>query len=112
MEVPPYLIPIVLGVTGIGGGLWTAVNWRRDDTGKVVAQTQEVVTMLRALISELDKALERSERYGAGRDAELVIERAEVIRLRAELRLRTDELDVAEQRLVALRRKCGGKPGA
>lgn len=98
MALPAYLIPVVMGAGGTGGFIWAAVNWRRDDTGKVVAQTGEIVEMLRALIDELEKALERAERYGERRDVELVAAHAEIERLRA-------RLDDAERRLAALTKR-------
>lgn len=59
--MPAYLIPLVVGLLGTGGFFWAVVNFRRDDTGKVIAQTAEVVTMLRALITDLERSLDRSE---------------------------------------------------
>lgn len=103
MELPTYLIPVLVGAGGIGGLVWTAVNFRRDDTTKVVAQTQEVVTMLRALIEELEKALVRAEKYGATTWEQLCAERA----VTADL---TRRLEIAERKLnEALRRKGGSR---
>lgn len=65
--------------------LWAALNWRRDDTTKVVNQTSEIVVMLRAVIDELEKALDRAAAYGATTIKELAESRAECARLREEL---------------------------
>lgn len=93
--MPPYLIPLIVGGTSVGGFFWAVINFRRDDTGKVIAQTAEIVTMLRALIDELEDALTRKDAIIALTVVERDDARAECRRLRL-------RLDDAERRLIAL----------
>jgi septal ring factor EnvC (AmiA/AmiB activator) len=98
VTLPPYLIPVLLMLGGSGGLLWGALNWRRDDTTKQIAQTDAIVTMLRGLIDELEAALQRAELDGQRTKEQLLAERREVARLRV-------MLDDANTRLAALERE-------
>ena len=64
-------LPLVIGVLGLGGLVFTALSWRRNDTTAVIDQQSKITTEMKTLNDEL-----RTERDEA---------RAEVRELRVQL---------------------------
>lgn len=68
-------VSVVLGILGLVGVVAFALNWRRDDTGKIVTQQDTLMGKMGALNDDLESALERTrgERDEARRDLEHAI---------------------------------------
>ena len=61
-------IALVIGIAGLGGLVFTALRWRRDDTTAIVQQQSLLVHDMEALTASLRSALadceERAARAG------------------------------------------------
>lgn len=81
----PYL-SIVLGICGLGGLIFTALRWRRDDTGSLVGQQDTILNEMKVLNEEnrLAAARLREERNELSTQVEQLM--AEIEKLRKELR--------------------------
>ena len=51
-------LPLVIGIAGLGGLVFTALRYRRDDTTALVAQQSTIVHDIQALNTELRTALD------------------------------------------------------
>lgn len=101
----PYAIGIGGGIAGPSGILWAVLNWQRDDAGKKITQTGEIVVMFQALIAQLETSLGRAEEELSksqsetnGALAALETCHRECVRLR-------DELDVVRRDLARVQRR-------
>ena len=52
-------LPLVIGLMGLGGLVFTALRFRRDDTSAIVNQQDTIFTELRALNDELRQTVDR-----------------------------------------------------
>ena len=52
-------LPLVIGIVGLGGLVFTALRFRRDDTTAIVSQQDTIFTELRALNDELRQTVDR-----------------------------------------------------
>lgn len=69
-------LPLVIGIVGLGGLIFTALRYRRDDTTAIVSQQDTIFAEMRALNAELRETTDR-------------------------LRVERDELTVQVERLTA-----------
>lgn len=107
----PYAIGIGGGIAGPSGILWAVLNWQRDDAGKKISQTGEIVVMFQALIEQLEASLGRAEAELSrsqletnGALAALEACHQECVRLR-------DELEVVRRDLARTKRMRGDRDG-
>jgi hypothetical protein len=78
-------LPLVIGIIGLGGLVFTALRFRRDDTSAIVNQQDTIFAEMRSLNAELR---ETTDRLRAERD-ELTVQ---VERLTAQVQeLRNDQ---------------------
>lgn len=81
------LVPLIVAAVGLGGLVFTALRFRREDTSSLVQQHSVVLAGMKTLMDEREK--EREE------------DRREVVRLRAEI----DDLKHQVARELAVRRE-------
>ena len=62
---PANVLAIVIGLMGLSGCIFTALSFRRRDTGELIAQQSSVLHDMEALHSELRLS---AERFRAERD--------------------------------------------
>lgn len=58
-------VALVIGIAGLGGLLFTALSWRRNDTTAIVNQQSVIVHDMQALTAELRSALADCEERAA-----------------------------------------------
>ena len=58
-------LPIIIGIVGLAGVIFTAMRYGRDDTTQVVAQQAQITEEMRTLHDELRAT---ADRYRAERD--------------------------------------------
>ena len=58
-------VALVIGIAGLGGLLFTALSWRRNDTTAIVNQQSVIVHDMQALTAELRAALADCEERAA-----------------------------------------------
>ena len=52
-------LPLVIGVVGLGGLMFTALRFRRDDTSAIVSQQDTIFAEMRSLNVELRETTDR-----------------------------------------------------
>lgn len=52
-------LPLVIGIVGLGGLVFTALRFRRDDTSAIVTQQDTIFAEMRALNAELRETTDR-----------------------------------------------------
>ena len=81
----PTLLPAVIGICGLGGIIFTALRYRRDDTTAVLGQQDTILNEIKSLNEELRLM---AEAFKGERDAC----RVEAKQLQDDLRAARDEL--------------------
>jgi hypothetical protein len=79
-------LPLVIGIVGLGGLVFTALRFRRDDTSAIVGQQDTIFAEMRSLNAELRETTDR-------------------------LRVERDELTVQVQQLTAQVQELRHDPG-
>lgn len=49
----PTLLPAVIGICGLGGIVFSALSWRRNDTTAILGQQDVILTEMRGMTDEL-----------------------------------------------------------
>lgn len=52
-------LPLVIGIVGLGGLVFTALRFRRDDTSAIVSQQDTIFAEMRTLNAELRETTDR-----------------------------------------------------
>ena len=52
-------LPLVIGIVGLGGLVFTALRFRRDDTSAIVSQQDTIFSEMRSLNAELRETTDR-----------------------------------------------------
>jgi len=94
------LLPLVIGILGLGGLIFTALKYNRDDTTAVIGQQNTILDNMKALNEETRSTLEelRKERDEAKAEVERL--RGEVGELRKQVEDLKTELRVANAALT------------
>jgi uncharacterized coiled-coil DUF342 family protein len=93
------LIPLLLGVVGLAGLIFTALKYNRDDTTAVVAQQTQILDNMKTLNAELRTTADslRTERDDLRRQVATLGGQVEA--LRDELRLANERLSGQVERI-------------
>lgn len=77
-------LPIIIGIIGLGGLIFTAMRFRRDDTTQVVAQQAQITAEMKTLNDELRQTVDRlrDERDALRMEIERITGQLEELRLR------------------------------